>query len=477
QVQPWRDAEGVEKLDAWIEFWGKYLPQIFGVAKALADSVFINPEGLMDFKGFAAEVLYFKELQEKTGVKLEVIRHGKYKSAVEPFLSDRMSDNNREQITTLLTSLWQVVLSDIADSRNISTSSLNTIADTLGARTPEMAIATGLLDGTHYDDEYDTQWRSVLGLSETEEVPTVTLKDYLSGGNGKSSSFGSDKIAVIYAQGEILYGEGDREIIGQQTMQRAFEKVRDDDRIKAVVLRVNSPGGSSLVSDMIWREVILTKAKKPVVASFGNTAASGGYYLAAGADKIIAQSTTVTGSIGVFGTIPNIHEFAKDIGVNAEQVGTNKNSIDYSLFEPMTDTFRQQLTESIEQTYQTFLQRVADGRNMTLAEVDSIAQGRVWSGTEALSLGLIDELGDLNTAVTMAAEMAGIEDYSIRNYPKYPSEIERLLEDFDGTKLEIGEAALKTEIGDEAFETLKALQRITQQKGVQARLPFNLNIQ
>jgi len=464
--------ESGKKVYALADFYGQkdyYLASV-------ADKIFINPQGILDFKGLSSEVLYFKELQEKSGIKMEVIRHGKYKSAVEPYLSDTMSEENRTQIKELLSSIWNEMLTEISTSRELSLNELNTIADSLGARTPEMAVNSGLLDGLRYQDEYQEDWKETLGIGENDEINVVTLSDYVSVAKNKNRPSGKDKIAIVYAQGEILYGEGSRDVIGQGTMMRALEKARENDNIKAVVLRVDSPGGSSLVSDMIWREVVLTKEVKPVVVSFGNVAASGGYYLAVGADKIFAEPTTITGSIGVFGTIPNIYEFSDEIGINAEQVGTNANSVDYSFFEPMTERFREQLEESIEMTYETFLERVASGRNMSVEEVNEVAQGRVWSGQDALDKGLVDELGNLEAAISEAAEMAGLKNYGIRKYPKYKSDFERLMEDFSSAKLKIGESVIKEELGEEAFRTLKQLKQMTEQQGVQARMPFTLTI-
>lgn len=443
---------------------------------SVADKMYLNPQGAMDFKGLASEVLYYKDLQEKTGIKMEVIRHGKYKSAVEPYLSNTMSEANRSQIKELITSLWNSMLTDISTSRNIDVANLNVIADTLGGRTPKYAVESGLIDGNVYFDEYEGLLREKLAIEEDKKLNYVDFEDYVKVASKKTLKSGVDKIAIIYAQGEIFYGEGSKEIIGQGAINRALDKARDNDNIKAIVLRVNSPGGSALVSDIIWREIELTKKIKPVVVSFGNVAASGGYYIAAGADKIFAEPTTITGSIGVFGTIPNINELAADIGINAEQVGTNKNSIDYSLFEPMTDAFRNQVQEGIEDTYETFLQRVADGRNMSVEAVDEIAQGRVWSGVDAKELGLVDEIGNLDDAIAAAAEMVDLETYGIRKYPKYKSDFEKLMEDFGGAKAKVGESFIKEELGEEAFQILREVKQLSQQKGVQARMPFTLKI-
>ncbi|MEC7772611.1 MAG: signal peptide peptidase SppA [Bacteroidota bacterium] len=443
---------------------------------SVADEVYVNPVGVLDFKGLATEVLFYKELQEKSGIKMEVIRHGKYKSAVEPFLSDTMSEENRTQIKELISSIWSVIVDDISESRNITPQNLNIIADTLGGRTPAYAVASGLLDGTLYFDQYENLLKEKIGLGEDDELNYVGFMDYVQKANKRKIHKGSDKIAVIYAQGEILGGEGGKNYIGQGLIVDALHKALDNERVKAIVLRVNSPGGSALVSDIIWREMQLAKEEKPLVVSFGNVAASGGYYIGVGGDRIFAEPTTITGSIGVFGTIPNVNQLAADIGINAEQVGTNQNSVDYSFFEPMTDSFRSVMQESIEETYETFLDRVAQGRNMSVERVNEVAQGRVWSGVDAQALGLVDELGTLDDAIAAAAEMAGVEDYGIRKYPKYKSDFERFMEDFGSIKTKIRKSIIQEEIGTEAYEVLKEFKQFTKQEGVQAKMPFSLTI-
>lgn len=452
-----------------------YMQKDFYLA-SVADSVFLNPVGGMDYKGLSTEVLFYKDLQEKTGVKMEVIRHGKYKSAVEPFLSNEMSDANRTQVKELLNSIWNSMVTDISEGRNISRKNLNIIADTLGARTPKIAKASGLVDDLLFYDQYEEKLKNALSLNIEDDVNLVSLDDYTKKSNKKKIKKGDDKIAVIFAQGEILYGEGSQEIIGQGIITKALIKARDDENVKAIVLRVNSPGGSALTSDIIWREVELAKEKKPVVVSMGNVAASGGYYIAVGADKIFAEPTTITGSIGVFGTIPNMNELAADIGINAEQVGTNKNSVDYSLFEPMSDTFRSVVQEGVEQTYNTFLERVAKGRNISIAEADSLAQGRVWSGVDAKRLGLVDELGNLDDAISEAAKIAELESYGIKKYPKYKTGFEKFMEDMGGMKSKIGQSFIKEEIGEETYDLLKQMQSTLKQKGIQAKMPYMLDI-
>ena len=443
---------------------------------SVADEVYLNPVGGMDFKGLSTEVLYFKDFQEKTGVKMEVIRHGKYKSAVEPFLSNTMSDENRMQIQELISSIWNVVVDEVSASRNLSPENLNSIADTLGGRTPKYALASGLVDGNLHFDEYEGLLKERVGIAQDDDLNYIRFEDYVLTSNRKKIHTGADKIAVIYAQGEIFYGEGGKDYIGQGLIVEALQKAVDNEEIKAIVLRVDSPGGSALVSDIIWREMELAKEEKPVVVSFGNMATSGGYYIGVGGDKIFAEPTTITGSIGVFGTIPNVNELAGNIGINAEQVGTNKNSVDYSVFEPMSDTFRSTVQEGIEEAYQTFLSRVAAGRNMSVDQVDALAQGRVWSGVDAKANGLVDELGNLDDAIAEAAEMANLDSYGIRKYPKYKSDFERFMEDLGSVKSKIGEEAIKEQIGAEAYQWFSEFKQLSKQKGIQAKMPFSLNI-
>ena len=440
---------------------------------SVADTVFINPVGAIDFKGLSSEVLFLKNLQEKTGVKMEVIRHGKYKSAVEPFLENEMSANNREQITSFLKSIWNEMLVDISESRNISVEELNLIADGLLARNPKLAIENKLVDGAIYMDEYEAKLKLACGVDLDKKLNTITLKDYISTGKGRVIEKASDKIAIIYAQGEIIYGKGDEDYIGQELIINALREARKSNSVKAIVLRVNSPGGSALSSELIWREIEITKKELPVVVSMGDVAASGGYYIACNANKIIAEPTTITGSIGVFGVIPNISKLAENIGVNAEQVSTNKGA-NYSLFEPMTNEFRTVTQEGVEFVYTTFLDRVAAGRNMTVAQVDEIAQGRVWSGVEAKEKGLVDELGGLKEAVIEAAGLAGITDYRVHNYPSYKIDFEDRFSGFPfaSTKDEI----LIKEFGETNYKIYQTLKQFSEISGIQARLPYVIDI-
>lgn len=468
-----QDFKGSGKF---IYTYGDFYMQKDYYLASVADSIFINPVGILDFRGLASEVLFYKDLQEKTGIKMEVIRHGKYKSAVEPYLANEMSEANRTQIKELINSLWNSMIEEIADGRNILPQNLNIIADTLGGRSPELAKASGLIDDIVFYDQYEDKLKFAVDSVLDKDLNIVLLEDYVSRANKKIKTTGSSKIAVIFAQGEIIYGEGSSTMIGQGIINKAIIKAKEDDKVKAIVLRVDSPGGSALASDIIWREIELAKEVKPVIVSMGNVAASGGYYIAAGADKIFAEPTTITGSIGVFGVVPNISELAADMGVNAEQVGTNKNSVEYSLFEPMDDTFRSVVQEGVESTYKTFLKRVAQGRNKTIDEVDSMAQGRVWSGVDAKRIGLVDELGNLNDAIEEAAKMADLKEYGIKKFPRYKTGIERLMEDMGGVKASAKKSLIEEEIGVEAYGILKQVKSAMEQKGVQARMPFVLDI-
>ena len=440
---------------------------------SVADSIYVNPEGLIDFRGLSGEVLFFKDFQEKYGIKMEVIRHGKYKSAVEPFLANEMSEANREQTEAFLNSIWSEMTSDIDESRNVEVAEINHIADELLARTPDLAIENKMITGKLYKDEYVKVLKELGGLSEDAAIYSVSVKNYIDSGKGRIINKASDKIAIIYAQGDIMYGKGDENYIGPELIIESLKKARKSKDVKAIVLRVNSPGGSALASDMIWREIEVTKEDKPVVVSMGNFAASGGYYISCNANKIIADPTTITGSIGVFGMVPNMSEFADRIGINAEQVGTNKRSMNYSLFEPMTDDFYNVTKEGIERVYHSFVSKVAEGRNMTFEEVDAIAQGRVWTGTQALENGLVDELGGLEDAIKVAANLVDIDEYRVRSYPDYKKELKDMVSGpFGSVKQQI----LEEEIGVENLKIYNRIQQFGDWKGLQTRLPFLLEI-
>lgn len=445
---------------------------------SVADSIYINPVGFLEFKGLATELMFYKDLQDKSGVKMEIVRHGKYKSAVEPFLENKMSDANREQMTTLLTSVWNSLLTDISKSRNIPTAKLNEIAAGLLARTPEMAKSQKLVDIVAYEDDYHDAIKKRLKIEKADEdYNTVKILDYAKNVATTSKSAGtSDRIAVIYAQGEILSGEGSETYIGEGSLRRAIEEAREDDDVKAIVLRVDSPGGSALTADLIWREIELTKKVKPVVVSMGNLAASGGYYISCNADEIFAEQNTITGSIGVFGMLPNFTNLATKIGVNTEKVATHDNGADYSPFMPLTDKFRHLAQEQVESIYTTFVNRVAAGRKMTFAQVDSIGQGRVWAGSDALRIGLVDKIGGMDDAIKAAAKRAKIDKYKIRNYPEYEKNFRDLLAGLGLPFAMSKETLIREEIGEENYKVLERLRKVSKEKGVRAMMSFEINI-
>lgn len=475
QTKAIRDAlEDFKESGKFVYAYGDFYLQKDYYLSSVADSIFINPAGNLDFKGLATEVLYFKDFQDKSGLRMEVVRHGKYKSAVEPFLSDTMSPENREQLSSLIRSLWETMRDGIGESRNISGETLDRIADSLGARNPEKALDAGLVDAIVYADSYeDKLLRESRGSGKHPEF--ITLQRYMRYSRKRPLYKGSDEIAVVYAQGEIGYGEGSPEIIAQGKMTKALRTAREDKDVKAVVVRINSPGGNALTSELIWRELQLTRKEKPVVISLSDVAASGGYYLAVGGDKILAEPNTITGSIGVYATVPNLSQIAEKAGVNAEQVGTHHFSMDYSFFEPMRDDFREVLRSGIDDTYQLFLDRVSEGRNMSRTQADSLAQGRVWSGKQALANGLIDGLGGMPDALEMAAEMAGISEFKLKILPRYKTGIERLIEDLGGGEMSANEW-ITSELGSEWGETIIALKKLLKQEGIQARMPFILKI-
>jgi protease-4 len=364
---------------------------------------------------------------------------------------------------------------EISASRNISSDELNTIADELAGRTPERALNVKLIDKIGYEDEYEAGIQNALG--ENTLVNRIDIYDYATHvGQRKVTGKVDDKIAVIYAQGQIMYQEGDESTIGQGIMSEAFKEARENDNIKAVVLRVNSPGGSALASELIWSEIELTKKTKPVIVSMGNLAASGGYYIACNADKIFAQPNTITGSIGVFGTIPNMHQLAEELGVNAEQVGTNKRSVEYSIFEPMSDEQRALIKEGIEDIYDVFTKRVADGRGMTQESVDAIAQGRVWTGNDAAKIGLVDEIGGLDAALQFAASEVSLSDYEIIELPVYEKDLQSILNQYTGGYIETKENILRTELGDENYKLLQRMKKVMSMKGPQLLLPYEIII-
>jgi protease-4 len=469
------ELESFKKSGKFVMAYANSYTQKEYYLNSVANTLYINPVGEMDFKGLSAEILFFKDFQEKSGIKMEVIRHGKYKSAVEPFLANKMSDANREQTTALLNSVWNSVVAEISKSRKVSVAKLNEIANGLLARTPEMAKKQNLVDIIAYEDVYHDAIRSILKVDKDEDYNKISIFDYTKKMMTTSSiNDAKDEIAIIYAQGEIQSGEGDVNTIGEGSMRRSLQEARKNKNVKAIVLRIDSPGGNALTSDLIWREVQLTIKVKPVVVSMGNYAASGGYYIACNATKIFAENNTITGSIGVFGILPNFSTLTSKIGINAEQVNTHENSARYSPFVPLDDKFKAVTLEGVEHIYNTFVTHVAEGRKMTFAQVDSIAQGRVWSGAEALKIGLVDKIGGLNDAIKEAATLSKIKKYNTRNYPEYEKDFEDLFANLPFAQSKA--TFIKEELGEENYRVLQGIKRMQSQKGIQTMMPFEINI-
>nr|WP_322623021.1 signal peptide peptidase SppA [uncultured Flavobacterium sp.] len=446
---------------------------------SVADTLYVNPVGDFEFKGLSSELMFFKDFQEKSGITMEVIRHGKYKSAVEPFIANEMSPENREQMSTLLKHLWGSMITDISASRKISQDSLNSIAQNLSARTPELAKSRGLIDKIGYEDQYRNGIKKALKVKAGDDYEEVSILDY-----AQANAFNdlvansSNEIAIIYAQGEITSGEGSLTQIGEIAIRNGFKEALENDDVKAIVLRVNSPGGNALTSDIIWREVELAKKKKPVVVSMGDYAASGGYYISCGADRIFAEANTITGSIGVFGVLPNFNKVATNIGVHAQTVSTHDNGAEYSVFQPMQEKTRNVIYQSVEQVYSVFVDRVAKGRKLSPEAVDAIGQGRVWSGTDAKRIGLIDEIGGLDAAVKYAAKLGKADKYYTADYPEYEATFDTYLQNLGKgvSVFQSRESLIKQEVGEENYRIIERLRKASQIRGTQAMMPFEINI-
>lgn len=437
-----------------------------------ADKVFLNPQGGMEIKGLSSQLMFYKNMLEKLNVEVQIFRHGKFKSAIEPFMLDKMSDANRAQVETYLGSIWNRMVKGISEQRGISESEINAMADSISVRSPEDALSFKLVDQLQYEDEVLSGIRKNLGIKEKDKINFVSLENYLNSGNTPNNS--SNRIAVIYALGEIESGEGNENSIGSDRIAKAIREARLDDDIKAIVLRVNSPGGSALASDVIWRETVLAKKAKPFVVSMGDVAASGGYYISCAADRIFAQPNTITGSIGVFGLIPNAQKaLSEKLGITIDTVNTNKHSDVGTILRGVTAEEHAYIQQGVEKIYDVFITKVAEGRNMPKSNVDSIGQGRVWSGADALKINLVDELGGLNEAVSYAAKKAKLKDYKIRDYPKRK---EPLLEMLGASQEEMETRAIRSKLGEQ-YIYLQQLKHVLNSKGVQARLPYEMIIE
>ncbi len=442
---------------------------------SVADKIILNPEGMLDLHGMASQVMFYKHLLEKLDVEMQIVRgpNNRFKSAVEPYFLDKMSEANREQMEKLLGTVWGEILEGISQNRNISVDQLNKIADNLETMfNADKALEYGLVDNLYYKDQVLEELKGLTGSNKSiNAIPNAKYaKSY------KDKNVSKNEVAVIYASGQIFDGKGSTENIYSENLSKVIRKAREDENVKAVVLRVNSPGGSAVASAIIGRELDLTKAVKPVIVSMGNYAASGGYWISAKADYIFADPTTLTGSIGVFGTFPNLKGLLNDkVGLTFDVVKTNENADFGSVTEPLTLFQYAKLQEMVVKTYDDFTRRVAEGRGLRQTYVDSIGQGRVWAGADAIGLGLVDQLGDMEDAIAYAIQKAGVaEDYKVVEFPEEKDFMTRLMEQLNGEdKLD---AAMRSKLGV-YYNYMQGLENLQKNTGIQARMPFDMIIE
>jgi protease-4 len=441
---------------------------------SVADSIYLNPEGNFFLTGLASQIMFYKGALDKLGIEAQVIRHGEYKSAMEPFMNEHMSSENREQIMHWMGSIWQHMLKGIGEERNIEPEKLNRLADNITIRTAESAIEHGLVDGLIFKDEMINTLKEITGTDEKKDLRVITLRKYTKVPAKRDyKGIAKDKVAVIYAHGDIRLGNTGEGTIASERISKAIRQARRDSSVKAIVLRVNSGGGGVLASDIILRESQLASQTKPLVASMGDVAASGGYYILAPADTILAHPNTVTGSIGVWAVLPNVKTFMnKKLGINVDVAKTNPMADIGSPFRPLTGEERSIIQSMVEETYDTFLEEVSDGRNMTREEVDEVGRGRVWSGENALENGLIDAYGGLHDAIEIAARMAGLEKYRVQSLPKLEDPIDQFIRQLtENARVKM----VQKELGQfyNYFETIQELEGLY---GLQVRLPFKFEL-
>ncbi len=443
----------------------------------VSDSLILNPLGMFDFRGLNAEHTFFKKALDKFGIEMQVVRgkNNKFKSAVEPYLFDKMSDANREQTSVYLKSIWNHILKGISERRAIPIDSLNKYADgVMTFQIAEKALKYKFFDNLKYKDQVLTDFRKLTGLGPNDEIPVVSISEYDKVPKTiEPGGLAKDRIAIVYAEGEIDSQTDGTYQIDSKEVSKGIREARTDSLVKAIVIRVNSPGGSAFGSEVIWREVMLAQKVKPVVVSMGDYAASGGYYISCGADAILANPTTITGSIGVFGTIPNLSGLLTDkIGVTFDNVSTNEHSGMPSITRKMTPFEKDLMQSYVESTYNTFLSHVADGRKKSTSYIDSIGQGRVWTGENGKLIGLVDQFGGINDAVKLAALKAKTEHYRIKELPKQKDTFEELMKSFS-TKMQ--NSILQSKLGD-SYYLWENFSRESHANGIYARMPYNLVI-
>lgn len=455
----------------FIVAYGEIYTQSFYYLSSVADKVYMNPKGIFEFHGFSSQIMFFKGAMDKLGIEAQIIKVGTYKSAVEPFFLTKMSDANRMQVTAYLGSMYDHFLTGISTSRKIKKDSLFNIANNLLVRTPEDAVKYRLIDGLKYKDELLDELKQRTGIPKKQNVKSVNIADYTRAAADKDTASTNSRIAIVYASGEITGGDGDDNTIGSEKISKTLRQVRLDDKVKAVVLRVNSPGGSSLASDVIWREVMLTKKVKPIIVSMGDYAASGGYYISCAADSIYAEPNTITGSIGIFAILPNMQKFFNDkLGLTFDGVKTGKYADLGNTSRPLTPDEKLILQTMVNRGYDEFTKAVAAGRGKSQAYINSIGQGRVWTGEQAIKIGLVDKLGNINDAIRSAAAKAKVKDYTLVAYPEQESSFKNITRN---VSVEMRTHFTKAELGDnyKYYEQVKAA---TQMSGILARMPYEV---
>jgi protease-4 len=453
--------------------YGDYITQQAYHVANVATRIYVNPKGMFEWTGFAVEYVYFKNLLKRLEIEPQIFYDGKFKSATEPFREEKMTDANRLQTSVWLGDVYEKFLSNAAASRKLDTAELRKYANQYLIKKPDDAVAYKLVDGVRYDDEVKDEIKKQLKIGKDEGINFITPGTYLSWKSVKQ--YGKDKVAVVFAEGEIIDGKGEEGQIGSDTYKNLIRKLRYNDNVKAIVLRVNSPGGSSLASEVIWRELYLARKEgKPVVVSMGDVAASGGYYISCMADSIFAQPNTITGSIGVFAVIPNMESFFRNkLGVTFDRVKTGDYADALTISKPLNPQERKIIQNQVDLIYADFKQRVADGRNMDTAYVDSIAQGRVWTGARASKIGLVDRIGGIDDAIRSAAKLAKLKDYQVSEYPEPKSPFDEI---FGSYMSNAQSKMLVKELGEENVQLLNQVKKIKENFGkVQARLPFEWN--
>ncbi len=439
----------------------------------VADELLVHPEGGLDFRGLSASVMFLKGTLEKLELEPQIIRHGKFKSAIEPLILDKMSAANREQTSTYMNALWNRMLEGISSARKISVEELTKLANTAAIRNTKDAVKYKLADKTAYEDEVLANLRKRVGLEkETDKIKFISLGKYFDAPD-KEKEKAKDKIAVIYASGNIVDGQGEDDNIGGDRIAATIRKARLDEKVKAIVLRVNSGGGSALASDVMWREVVLAKKAKPVVVSMGDVAASGGYYISCAADRIFASPNTITGSIGVFGVLLNAKKmFNNKLGITIDTVRTNKFADMGAAYRPLTDQEREIIQTGVEDIYTTFITHVGEGRKISTANVDSIGQGRVWAGTDAKRINLVDEFGGLKDAIAYAVKLSKLDKFKVVDYPEQEEPFQKIMKQLSG---EGEDVIMKAQLGEQ-YEYYKKIRQALQVKGIQARIPYEFEV-